>query len=302
MTRTTPDPLYMMAYDHRQVLRDLYGQAAEGRFTETKLVALDVLDRVAAAGVPRAALGFLVDEEYGAPAARTARQRDIYLAMPIEASRTKIFELQYPADYAERFAGFQPECVKALVFHNPADDDARKEVQFTRIAEVATWAHRHGHDFLLEVLVTPTAAQLAGCGEDTAAFRREALPGLLVESIAEYQARGIEPDIWKIEGLDTVEACEAVGAQATVGGRGQVRCIVLGSGASLQTVGTWLRAAARVPAFAGFAVGRSVWHRPLGDLLAGTATRDEAVDRMVAAFTGLIDAFGRTDLEMTLRA
>jgi myo-inositol catabolism protein IolC len=226
-------------------------------------------------------------------AARRASERGIYLAMPIEASRTPILRLQFPDDYAARFDRFNPQAVKALVFHNPADAPARKEEQLALLRTIGNFARQHGRDYLLEVLITPTPEQLQEGGGDKAGFRAKVFPRLLVESIAEMQDHGIEPDIWKVEGLDTVEDTEAVGAQATVGGREDVRCIVLGSGESQAKVNSWLANAAAVPAFSGFAIGRTVWHEPLGNMLAGRVTRAAAVETIADSFASLISAFGR---------
>jgi myo-inositol catabolism protein IolC len=292
-TGRTPDPLYMLAFDHRQVLRDLYPAASDADLESAKVAVLEALDSIPQSLVAKGSLGYLVDEEYGAVAARRASERGIYLAMPIEASRTPILRLQFPDDYAARFDRFNPQAVKALVFHNPADAPARKEEQLALLRTIGNFARQHGRDYLLEVLITPTPEQLQEGGGDKAGFRAKVFPRLLVESIAEMQDHGIEPDIWKVEGLDTVEDTEAVGAQATVGGREDVRCIVLGSGESQAKVNSWLANAAAVPAFSGFAIGRTVWHEPLGNMLAGRVTRAAAVETIADSFASLISAFGR---------
>jgi myo-inositol catabolism protein IolC len=74
------------------------------------------------------------------------------------------------------------------------------------------------------------------------------------------QAAGVEPDVWKIEGLDQQSDCEKVVAAVRSGGRHDVGCIILGRGENDEKVGEWLRTAAAVPGFVGFAVGRtSFW-------------------------------------------
>ena len=292
-TQHTPDPLYMLAFDHRQVLRDLFPAASEADLASAKIAVLESLDAIPDSLATRDSLGFLVDEEYGADAAHLASQRGIYLAMPIEASRSPILQLQYPNDYRTRFEKFQPQAVKALVFHNPADDSARKEAQLSLLGTIGDFAHDQGRDYLLEVLITPTPDQLAKGGGDKAGFRANIFPRLLVESMAEMQERGIEPDIWKVEGLETVEQTLAVARQATQGSREHVRCIVLGSGESQAKVNDWLGNAAAVPAFSGFAIGRTVWHQPVRDLLAGRITRNTATEMIARSFSNLVRAFDR---------
>ncbi len=81
-----------------------------------------------------------------------------------------------------------------------------------------------------------TPAQLERCG-DQERFDREMRAGLVVQVLRELQQGGVEPDIWKIEGLETAADCRAVVEQATTGpGREQVVCIVLGRGASIERV------------------------------------------------------------------
>ena len=292
-TGPTPDPLYVLAFDHRQVLRDLYPAASTADLQSFKVAVLDSLQVLSGRVAGTGSLGFLVDEEYGGAAASLARERGLYVAMPVEASRTRIFELQYPSDYRERFEHYDPQVVKALVFHNPADTAQRKQAQLTHLRQIGEFAREQGRVYLLEVLITPTPEQLDRSGGTTSGFRSTLHAELLVESLAEMQQYQIEPDIWKVEGLETVAETAAVGAQATADGRDGVRCIVLGSGESPEKVKSWLANASAVPAFSGFAIGRTIWHEPLADMLAGRAGRDEAVQTMARSFADLISAFGR---------
>lgn len=287
-----PSPLYMLAFDHRQVLRDLYPGVEDERLSDAKITVLDALESLSGS-VPRESLAYLVDEEYGAAAAQVARERGLYLAMPIEASRTKVLQLQFPDDYPDRFARYAPQSVKALVFHNPADDAARKQTQLDLLRRIGEFAREQQRDYLLEVLITPTPEQLERSGGDLAGFRANLFPELLSDSIQEMQEHGIEPDIWKIEGLHTVQDAVDIAAQANRDGRDHVRCIVLGSGESPATVQRWLANASAVPSFAGFAIGRTIWNQPLADLFAGRVSRDEAVRTMARSFADLITAFGR---------
>lgn len=297
-----PNPMYMLAFDHRQVLRDLYPSATAEDLKVTKMAVLDSLELLAGRVANKASLAFLVDEEYGAAAARSARDRGFYVALPIEASRTKILQLQYPDDFRERFERLDPDCVKALIFHNPADDAERKSAQLALLRQINDFAREQGRDYLLEVLINPTPEQLKRCGDDRETFRTTLFPELLIQSISEMQNAGIEPDVWKIEGLDTVESTAAVGAQATAGGRNDVRCIVLGSGEAQEKVNAWLGNASNVPVFSGFAVGRTVWREPLADMLAGRAERATAVEAIARAFGELIDAFGRESAAVNVEA
>ena len=53
----------------------------------------------------------------------------------------------------------------------------------------------------------------------------------------------------------------------------------------------WLRTAAGVPGFIGFAVGRTTFWEPLVDYRADRLTRDEAVARIAASYREWVDLF-----------
>ena len=98
----------------------------------------------------------------------------------------------------------------------------------------------------------------------------------MVETIDALQDAGVEPDVWKIEGLDRREDCEQIVETARRDGRTTVGCIVLGRGSDEQAVVRWLTIAAGVHGFIGFAVGRTTW------LDAVTAWREHTIGREIA--------------------
>jgi 5-dehydro-2-deoxygluconokinase len=130
---------------------------------------------------------------------------------------------------------------------------------------------------MFELLVPATKAQLDRVNGDQKAYDRELRPGLMVQAICQLQDSGVEPDVWKIEGIDRREDCERVVAAARRNGRDKVGCIVLGRGEDDEKVREWLAVAASVPGFIGFAVGRTSFWEPLMNWRAKKATRDDAV-------------------------
>src|SRR5213079_208852 len=109
----------------------------------------------------------------------------------------------------------------------------------------------------------------------------ELRPELMRRAIEEIQNVGIEADIWKIEGVDQRSDAEMLAEQTRTGGRDGVVCVLLGRGASDEKVDHWLRQAAPVEGFIGFAIGRSIWGDPLTGFLNGSLER-EAATRQVA--------------------
>jgi 5-dehydro-2-deoxygluconokinase len=113
----------------------------------------------------------------------------------------------------------------------------------------------------------------------------------MVQAIEELQAAGVEPDVWKIEGLDRREDCEKMVATARRGGRDNVSCIILGRGEDDQKVHEWLTTAAKVRGFIGFAVGRTDFWDPLVNMRAGKITREQAVNEMARRYREFVDVF-----------
>jgi 5-dehydro-2-deoxygluconokinase len=97
--------------------------------------------------------------------------------------------------------------------------------------------------------------------------------------------------VWKIEGLDRRDDCERVVETARAGGRETVACIVLGRGADEQRVRGWLKTAASVPGFIGFAVGRTDFWQPLVDWLGKKVSRETAVTEIASEYREFVDDF-----------
>ena len=113
-------------------------------------------------------------------------------------------------------------------------------------------------------------AQLEAVGGDAERYDREVRPELMVERSAQLQEPAVEPDVWKIEGLDRREDCESGSRQTRAGrARERVGCVVLGRGADDAKVDHWLRQAAPVQGYIGFAIGRSIWWDALKGFLDG---------------------------------
>lgn len=106
----------------------------------------------------------------------------------------------------------------------------------------------------------------------------------MLETIRTLQDAGVEPDVWKVEGLDRREDCERIVVAARRDGRNDVGCIVLGRGADEKKVAGWLETAASVPGFIGFAVGRTTFWEPVADYLAQRVTREGAVSRIARRY------------------
>jgi myo-inositol catabolism protein IolC len=276
-------PLYILPFDHRASFeKGLFGFTAPLTAEQTatvaasKQVVYEGLKSAMAQGVPRDAAGILVDEQFGAAILRDAAAQGYITAAPVEKSGQNEFNFEYGDQWREHVAEFKPTFIKALVRYNPEDDEAMNRRQAERLKELGEYAHSHGQKFMFELLVPMTKDQSDRLEGDQHLFDHDLRPSLMIAAIKELQGLGVEPDVWKIEGLDRREDAAAVAAAAQRDGRGKVGCILLGRGSNEAGIIHWLKAAAPLPAYIGFAVGRtSFW-----DALAGL--RDKKISREAA--------------------
>jgi myo-inositol catabolism protein IolC len=113
----------------------------------------------------------------------------------------------------------------------------------------------------------------------------------MMQTIQALQDAGVEPDIWKVEGIERQEDCVKLVEIARRGGRNSVGLIVLGRGAERGRVVHWLKTAASVPGFIGFAVGRTSFWQPLVDVEAKRISQEEAAIRVAHNFEAWIRIF-----------
>jgi myo-inositol catabolism protein IolC len=303
MTLGYDKTLYLLAFDHRGSFEhDLFNasepvppEVRDGIINVKKII-YDAHRAALAAGAPKEYCGVLVDEEFGTDVARQAKADGVPLAMPVERSGQEEFEFEYGEDFGAHIEAFDPTFSKVLVRYNPEGDADLNQRQTERLARLTRWLHDRGRKFLFELLVPATTTQLDKFDGHQRDYDRRLRPRLVVETIAALQAGGVDPDIWKIEGLDSAADCEAVVAQARQAGPGGlsregVKCIVLGRGADEPQVIEWVKIGAAVDGFDGFAVGRTLWEEALRDFLAGKATREESVATISGRYRDVIAAY-----------
>lgn len=292
-------PLYMLPFDHRSSLvKKMFGwkeplsaqQTAE--IASAKDVIYAAFQAAIAGGVPKERGCILVDEQFGSGILRDASSRGFNFAYSVEKSGSDEFEFEYGAQFAEHLESFKPTFGKVLVRYNPEGDLALNQRQASRLNLLSNYLRDHTDTrFMFELLVPATASQLAQVGGDKRAYDLRVRPRLMLRAIRELQEQGVEPDVWKIEGLDERADCERMVAAAQREGRQNVSCIVLGRGESAEQVRHWVSTAAAVPGFIGFAVGRTVFWDPSRDLHEGRMTRAQAIADIAARYRSFVDLF-----------
>ncbi|MGH2675732.1 MAG: 2-deoxy-5-keto-D-gluconate 6-phosphate aldolase domain-containing protein [Actinomycetota bacterium] len=290
--------LYILAFDHRgsfqKKMLGIQGTPAPEeaeRISDAKAVIFEGFLRALDEGAPRADAGMLVDEQFGADLARRGRKEGVILAMPVEKSGQDEFDFEYGEDFGAHIEEFDPTFSKVLVRYNPQGDGEMNARQAVRLRTLSDWLHERERSFLFELLVAAEPAQLEAVGGDEDRYDREIRPGLMLQAIRDLHAAGVEPDVWKIEGLDRREDCEAVADLVRSDGRDGVACVVLGRGADDAAVEHWLRQGAGVPGYIGFAIGRTIWWDALKAYLGEETGRDDAASTISAKYRRMIDVY-----------
>jgi 5-dehydro-2-deoxygluconokinase len=294
--------LYILAFDHRgSFQKKMFGIAGDPTPDETAtisdakhLIYEGMVKAVEKSDVHPDTLGVLVDEQFGAPKhiQADAKSAGLKLAMPVEKSGQDMFDFEYGDDFGAHILKFDPDFSKVLVRYNPDHDAEENRVQLGKLKVLADWLHENGRKFLFELLVPAEPAQLESVGGDTDRYDAELRPALMRQAIEAIQDFGIEVDIWKIEGVDARADAETLAKQTRTGaGRENVVCVLLGRGASDAKVDHWLREAAPVEGFVGFAIGRSIWWDALKGFLDGSISREDARDKIADNYLRFIQVY-----------
>jgi len=266
--------------------------AQTAEIVSTKQVIYDGFKAAVAQGVPKSRAGILVDEQFGAAILRDAAERGYSTSCSCEKSGQDEFDFEFGEEFDQHIEAFQPSFCKVLVRYNPEGDAALNARQAARLRRLSEYLHSESQSkFMFELLVPPLKTQLFLVKGDKSTYDLELRPQLTIQAIKELQDEQVEPDVWKIEGLDRREDCASIVAAARQDDRDRVGCIVLGRGEDDPKVQHWLAIAASVPGFVGFAVGRTSFWDPLVGLLQGKISRDEAVVLIADCYRKFVDIF-----------
>jgi myo-inositol catabolism protein IolC len=278
---STPDQWFLFAFDHRDSFRRMVESTDHATIVAAKSLLFDGFSAAFAAlpdVVQANGAAILIDEEYGSSFVSAARTMGAKVVMPVEASGRDELAFEYGDNFAEHIGRFDPHAIKVLLRWDPHGDSMVNGRQGELLASLSTWMRANGRQLIVEFL-TPM------CEPSSA---RAELMALAVEQIL---AAGAEADVWKVEGLDDAASCQTVAAAITTGGRDDVRAVVLGRGTTMERAAGWLGAAREVPAFCGFAIGKTLWQSAMEGHLRGEIDREAAVTEIARRYISLINTW-----------
>ena len=290
MTSGYDKPLYILPFDHRHSFvtgvfhwQEPLAPEQVAEIVASKQVIYDGFKAAVDEGIPHNRTGILVDEQFGTAILRDAQTRGYVTCVSTEKSGQDEFDFEYGDAFAHHIEEVNPTFAKVLVRYNPDGDSRMNARQVERLRRLSDYLARTKRLFMFELLVPAEQGQLDRLGS-RAAYDRELRPTLVIGTIRALQDAGVEPDVWKIEGLERREDCEKTVDTARRDGRTRVGCIVLGRGSDEQAVLRWLNVAAGVHGFIGFAVGRTTWLEAVTAWRRDEITRETAVARIAGRF------------------
>ena len=289
--------LYILAFDHRaSFAKMIFGKEALSdqeleQVRQYKHFIYQGALKAIASGLPKEQAGILVDEYSGDQVLKDATAQGLTTILTTEKSGQPEFMFEYGDNFSIHIEKYKPTFTKALVRYNPEGDMATNERSQAQLKRLSDYSHNKGFKFLIEPLLPATPAQLAEVSGDKHRYDVELRPDLTVRMVEELQQAGVEPDIWKIEGLEGTVSYEEVVAQARSGGRDKVSCVILGRGESKEGVERWINAGRQVPGVVGFAIGRTIFAEPLVSLHEGKISREVAIERIANNYFHFFQVF-----------
>lgn len=273
--------LAILPFDHRSFFYKNLTKDAE-QLRAYKRVIYNGIVKAIELGVPIGDAAMLVDEQYGADLYPDAQARGITTILTTEKSGADEFTFEYGDDFGAHIEKLHPTYAKALVHYRSDRDAELNQRQLLKLKALSDWCREHQTPFLLEPLVSPTEDEKKRYGQER--FDRTMRPRLTVELIRQFHDAGVEPDIWKIEGMETSEDYELVSQIARADGRAHVGIVVLGRAEEVARVERWLVAGKDVDGVCGFAIGRTIFWEALKGFHGGKITREQAVEQIAKKY------------------
>jgi 5-dehydro-2-deoxygluconokinase len=292
-------PLFVQPFDHRGSFTKTFfefkgapkiepGTDQHVPVSAAKTLIYRGLLRAIELGVPTKEVGILVDAQFGSHIIADAISRGIPAAVCVEKSGQDVFDFEYGARWQDHLRYLAPDIVKCLVRYHPEDDRAANREQLSRLKLLSDYVHANDSYYLMFELLVPALTDADKKAGDR--YDGELRPKHMVEAIRQIQDYGVEPDIWKIEGLDSRADAEKVSKQVrSSDARKRVGSILLGRGSNMEKVHEWLKVAAPVEGFIGFAVGRTNFSDPLKRYLKQEQDEKSAVEEIAENYKGCVD-------------
>ncbi len=266
--------LFVLPFDHRATFaKELLGfsypnltPAQKKAVSDYKLIVWEGFLRARATLANLQELAILVDEEFGASILKDATRKKIPFALSVEKSGQNIFDFEYGTRFMEHIKKWKPAYAKALVRYNVQDIKGNR-TQNARLKALSDFCKKSGVPFMIEPLMTGKGSR----------FEQ------LTQTVKEMTTARVFPALWKVEAVDTAAEWKQLRALT------DAPIIFLGRGDTKAHVQKWLKTAAKSGVVDGFAVGRTVFLKPLMDFRDKKLARAQTVDKIAQNLTHFIN-------------
>ena len=283
--------LFILPFDHRSSFMKLFGFTNPQLTPEekeiisfAKKIIYKAFEEAVSLGVPKEQAAILVDEEYGDKIIQDAINQKYNVILTTEKSGQKEFTFEYGDEFERHIEKYKPSFVKALIHYNPNDDPLSKMRQQQKLEILSNYCHQNSYKFLLELLVTPTEQQFKSVNGNIELYDTQIRPDLTVKAIQELQNSNIEPDIWKIEGMESQDSYKIVVLQVQKGERRNVGIVISGRGEVQDKVKEWIKAGRKIKGVIGFAVGKTIFWEPLIEYKNGKIEKEKVIETVSSNF------------------
>jgi len=289
-------PLYILPFDHRNTfLKSMYhvdtlNEKQIEQIKEFKKIIYLGFKWAIKKGVPKENAAILIDDQYGKEVMQLAKEDRVAVLYTLEKSGVEFVEFAH-ANWQEKVKQYNPEFCKMLVKYNPDDENLQKEQKLSVLKIASDFTHENGYKFLIEPLIPATNQQLTKVNNNKDEYDQKIRPLLTIAMIKEMQEAGVEPDIWKLEGMNLEDDYKNVVRQARFDNRENVSVVILGRGANFEKVSNWLRVGAKVNGVIGFAVGRTIFWEALEEYREGKISSGDAVIKIGGNFMKCYEIF-----------
>lgn len=268
--------LHILAFDHRSQFED---QARQHGRSDADIRAVKSLIGQAWQNVAsgHSEAGAIIDGQYGSDLLEQLTGAGHWLARPIEqAGVTPLRFVDGPNVGLTLKSWPHEHVVKCLVRYDLECDAALRAAQEVRLQKLFSACREISRELLLEVLPTPAG--------DSTSFDIAAVIGRLYET-------GIVPDWWKIECPETTAVWKDLSSVIETNDADCRGVVLLGKGVPLDELCAAFTAARRFPICKGFAVGRSIFHKPVDEWFQRAINDDTCIQLIEQNFRELIQAW-----------
>lgn len=253
-------PLFILPFDHRGT----FEKAGFKDISKQKQIIYEAfkksLDTVKNAAI-------LVDEEYGDVILKDAKENGYTVLLTIEKSGQEDFIFEYGEDFKSHIEKYNPDFAKVLIKVSARGGSAYggengvSDLTKNNLKKLNDYCRFASLKLLIEIV-------------------SEGNLDLILKTISELQHAGIDPDVWKVEGMENEFAYEQIVQEARRNGRDNVSVVILGRGEGKEVVEKWIKTGSKTRGVIGFAIGRTIFWEPLMEFKDGKITREEAVSKI----------------------